>query len=222
MDHLPNFILVFRLFSHEKSIQPNFSISDKINIKILNLYESIASKNKNYKKKWKDIRRPFTHIEGIVDTKDWVGIKNTSESNTVFKKSLSNFRSKAEKVYTQCVMIKMEEVSKCKIDQFFENKLGQGYDSYTSYINQFFVRCTPFKCLGKFKVKNKWNCLNLIIDSLESGDIIKKNEIPNKYSMTVEDFFWWCVNKAKIQEKTKEIPRFYCYEYSEHPEGLFN
>ena len=72
--------------------------------------------------------------------------------------------------------------------------------------------------LAKLDSKNKWYCTKLTVKNLQFSGIDFNKEL-DPLTVTVEDLFWWCVDKKNIT-KSGVYPEFYIYKYKEFPRDL--
>ena len=226
-----NIFLIFRIFDHPRDgiykdhegvLLEEKSTKMFSNIWKLNKYEDMTSKHELYQK-YKGLqknRRPFNHVEIILPDQEWFGIKNGNQ-DTVFKKDRIKFMGRAELVYPQVVMIKIDMETRKLVYEFVESVVGQQFDSTSLLVNYILAHYLKLKSFAKSNPEEKWYCSKLVIETLIKSGIIEKDEL-DPLTTTVEDLFWWCwkVSMKQEEEHNETPPRFYINEYSTFPENL--
>lgn len=226
-----NIFLIFRIFDHPrdgKYVDNESVLLEEKSTKMfstiwkLNKYEDMTSKHElyqKYKDQQKD-RRPFNHVEIVLPDQEWFGIKNGNK-DTVFKKDRLEFMARAELVYPQVVMIKIDMETRKRVYEFVESVVGQPFDSTSLLVNYILAHYLKLKGLAKSNPEEKWYCSKLVIETLIKSEIIEKGKL-DPLTTTVEDLFWWCWKVATKQEKEgdEKPPRFYVNKYGTFPDNL--
>jgi len=226
-----NIFLIFRIFDHPRNgryVDDEGVLLQERSTKLfstiwkLNKYEDMTSKNElyqKYKDQQKD-RRAFNHVEIVLPDQEWFGIKNGNK-DTVFKKDRLEFMARAELVYPQTVMIKIDMETRKRVYEFVESVIGQPFDSDSLLKNYVLAHYLPLKGLAKFNPAGKWYCSKLVIETLIKSGIIETDEL-DPLTTTVEELFWWCqkVSKKQEEECNENPPRFYIEKYGKFPEDV--
>ena len=210
---MTNVFLIFREFDHDPSsagpAAPAFFL---------------AQHERWVREKWRDcrqhgaaddmLRRPFAHVEMVLDTRQWFGVINQQGgTNRVFLKDKLDYLAHVERVYPQVVQIQVTEKQHAQITQFARKHAGEPFASAPLVWNMAVAKVLPHPPAALLRqAPGQWYCTKLVLQCLAYAGVIPSGALSTLCS-TSEDIF-----RHMLAREGDSI--VYVHPYGQSPEGL--